>query len=196
MVGSHPAERTDAARNRRKILAAGERLLAENGVEALSMDKVARAAGVGVGTVYRRFTDLTGLARAMLDEREVDLQSGFLHGPPPLGPGAPHAERIRAFLDALLDRVDQQSSLLLVAESTTPTARYRSPAYAVYHTHLTRLLGEINPTVDAAYFADALLAPLSTNLVVFQCADRAMSLRRIRDGVIAMADALIRDVAR
>src|SRR5690606_29122312 len=98
-------ERADAARNRRKILAAAERLVATEGFDALTMDRVAQAAGVGVGTVYRRFTDLAGLAQAMLDEKDLELQEGFLRGDPPLGPGAPPAERLHAFLDAMLTRV-------------------------------------------------------------------------------------------
>src|SRR6185312_10778811 len=52
-----PIERADAARNRRKVLAAAEGLFATRGVAAVSMDDVAAAAGVGKGTLYRRFGD-------------------------------------------------------------------------------------------------------------------------------------------
>jgi AcrR family transcriptional regulator len=53
------------------------------------MDAVAAEAGVGKGTLFRRFGDRAGLAVALLDERERDLQAAVLSGPPPLGPGAP-----------------------------------------------------------------------------------------------------------
>src|SRR3954454_3811127 len=61
---AQPPERADAARNRRKVLAAAEELFAARGVAAISMDDVAAAAGVGKGTLYRRFGDKSGLASA------------------------------------------------------------------------------------------------------------------------------------
>ena len=58
--------------------------------------------GVGKGTLFRRFGDRAGLARALLDESERRLQDGFLHGPPPLGPGAPPRARLKAFAGRVL----------------------------------------------------------------------------------------------
>jgi len=184
-------ERADAARNRRKILAAAERLVATEGFDALTMDRVAQAAGVGVGTVYRRFTDLAGLAQAMLDEKDLELQEGFLRGDPPLGPGAPPAERLHAFLDAMLTRVDHQSELMLVVENTKPLGRYRSPVYGLYHTHVASLLRDINPHADVVYLADALMAPLSADLVVHQRDDRGITVARLREQLHALTDAVL-----
>lgn len=127
-------ERADAARNRRKILAAAAEIVAAHGVAGLSMAAVAEAAGVGVGTLYRRFGDRSGLAYALIDEREREFQAAFIEGPPPLGPGAPPVERIRAFLHALTDRTAEQLDLLLAAETATPLARFGG-AYEGYHAH-------------------------------------------------------------
>jgi len=68
--GSPPARllRRDAERNRQRILAAAAEVFTERGLEA-SLDDVARHAGVGVGTVYRRFPDKASLADALFDER-------------------------------------------------------------------------------------------------------------------------------
>jgi AcrR family transcriptional regulator len=60
--------RADAERNRQRILAAAAELFTERGLEA-SLDDVARHAGVGVGTVYRRFPDKASLADALFDDR-------------------------------------------------------------------------------------------------------------------------------
>src|SRR5256884_7152097 len=95
-------ERADAARNRAAVLRAAARLFAEHGVAEVSMDQVAAAAGVGKGTLFRRFGDKSGLAAALLDARERDLQEAILHGPPPLGPGAGAAARLTAFTGAYL----------------------------------------------------------------------------------------------
>lgn len=84
-----PCLRADAARNRARLLEAAERLVAEHGAGALTMEAVAAAACVGKGTVFRRFGDRTGLLAALLDHSERKFQAALLSGPPPLGPGAP-----------------------------------------------------------------------------------------------------------
>src|SRR5688572_8574547 len=94
LAGAPRAERADAARNRRRVLETAAGMFAERGVEAVAMDDIARAAGVGKGTLFRRFGDRRGLLRALLDEAERRLQDDVLGGPPPLGPGAPPAERL------------------------------------------------------------------------------------------------------
>lgn len=60
--------RRDAARNRDRIVAAAHEVFAELGVHA-PVEEVARRAGVGVGTVYRRFPDRGELAEAVFVER-------------------------------------------------------------------------------------------------------------------------------
>src|SRR5690349_20855289 len=87
--GAPPAERADAVRNRRKILAAAAEVAEREGWAAMTIEDVAKAAGVGVGTIYRRFADRAGLLGALVNDREVELQRAFIAGPPPLGPGAP-----------------------------------------------------------------------------------------------------------
>lgn len=82
-------ERADAARNRLRVLAAAERLFSLRGVAGVTMDDVAGEAGVGKGTLYRRFGDKGGLAVALLDERERELQQQLLDGAPPPGPRRP-----------------------------------------------------------------------------------------------------------
>jgi AcrR family transcriptional regulator len=62
-------ERADAARNRRAILAATEKLLASHRPQDISMEQIAAAAGVGKGTVFHRFGNRTGLMHALMVER-------------------------------------------------------------------------------------------------------------------------------
>ena len=61
----------DAARNRARILAAARELFAERGLE-VTMDEIARHAGVGVGTVYRRFRQRSELIEALFEQRIDD----------------------------------------------------------------------------------------------------------------------------
>lgn len=157
-----PKERADAARNRAAILDAAASLFAEHGVDAVSMDQVAAAANVGKGTLFRRFGDKAGLAAALLDARERVLQEGILHGPPPLGPGAPPSERLLAFADAYADYVLKHLPLVRMSETAAPGARYRIGAYRFWHRHVAILLGG---TPDPEYAAHALLAPLAAEHV-------------------------------
>jgi AcrR family transcriptional regulator len=173
-----PKERADAARNRAAILDAAAALFAEHGVDAVSMDQVAAAAGVGKGTLFRRFGDKAGLAAALLDARERVLQEGILHGPPPLGPGAPPAERATAFADAYLDYLVEHLPVVRMSETAAPGARYRIGAYRFWHRHLTILLAG---TPDPEHTAHALLAPLAAEHVAAILPD--VGEQRVRAGV-------------
>ncbi|MDT5358859.1 MAG: hypothetical protein QOC69_621 [Mycobacterium sp.] len=93
---STPPERGDAARNRALLLDAARRLVAERGPDAVTMDDIATAAGVGKGTLFRRFGSRAGLMMVLLDEDEKASQRAFLFGPGPLGPDAPALERLIA----------------------------------------------------------------------------------------------------
>jgi AcrR family transcriptional regulator len=170
-------ERADAARNRRRVLDAAAALFGEHGVDGISMDAVARAAGVGKGTLFRRFGDRQGLLVALLDEAERRLQDDLLHGPPPLGPGAPAGARLLAFLEAYVALLEARGDIVRASERSSPGARLRTAAYTGWHLHVTVLLRELRPDADAAALAHVLLAPLA--------ADTWLALRR--DGGLGRA---------
>ena len=64
--------RADAERNRQRILAAASEVFAERGLD-VSLDEIAAAAGVGVGTVYRRFPDKDALIDALFEKKMTEL---------------------------------------------------------------------------------------------------------------------------
>ena len=64
--------RADAERNRQKILDAAADEFAERGL-AVTMDRIAARAGVGVGTVYRRFPEKLDLLEALFEDRLTGL---------------------------------------------------------------------------------------------------------------------------
>ncbi len=92
-----PTERADAARNRVHLLATARQMLAERGADKLTMDGLAEQAGLGKGTVFRRFGSRAGIFQALLDDDERAFQDQVLAGPPPLGPGAPPVDRLIAY---------------------------------------------------------------------------------------------------
>jgi AcrR family transcriptional regulator len=168
-------ERADAARNRERVLAAARRLFAQRGVRGVSMSDVAREAGVAKGTVFHRFGDRAGLALALLDEAERALQEQILRGPPPLGPGAPARERLRAFVAALAAFTVANRELLMEVDGAEPGARYRTGAYRAWLQHVVVLFDELATAGDRALRAHVLLAPLAADLVAYLHDDEAVT---------------------
>ncbi|MFI7126250.1 TetR/AcrR family transcriptional regulator [Nonomuraea sp. NPDC050153] len=190
VIGQPQPERADAARNRQKIIEVAAGMIAERGADELSLDEVAKVAGVGVGTVYRRFGDRAGLVYALIDEQERQFQSAFFSGPPPLGPGAPAGERITAFLHALVDRIVAQQGLFMLLEQGGKAQRFGGP-YQVHHVHLAALLGQACPRGDAPYLADVLLAPVNACLIAFQREQRGMTIDEIKTGLADVAASVL-----
>jgi AcrR family transcriptional regulator len=181
LIAAQRGERADAARNRSALLNAAEHLMRERGANAITMDAVACTAGVGKGTLFRRFGDRAGLFHALLDESERRLQEGFIRGPAPLGPGCPPAERLIAFGHALLELTHARGDLLVAAEPSARGQRYHGPVYATYRAHLAALLGEIVSREEAQYLADVLLGALAPDLVLHQYRVLGMSVAQLKD---------------
>src|SRR3954470_16701145 len=157
--------RADALRNREKILGAAVELFERDGVEAVTMDAVARAAGVSKGTVFHRFGSRAGLAMALLDEAERELQEALLRGRAPLGPGAPAAARLTAFLAAYVDLLAGHHALVRTSEHDGDEGRrFRNSAYAAWHQHVALLLGELGGIADPPLTAQLLLAMVDSEL--------------------------------
>ena len=166
-------ERADAARNRAKILAAAEELFTTHGAAEVTMEDIARAAGVGRGTLYRRYPDRAAIAVALLDEHERRLQESLLRGDPPLGPGAPPAERLAAFYAAMVALLERHAHLVLGTE--VGHSRFTTGAYGFWRAHV-RTLAAGAPDPDV--LADVLLAPLAPELFLHQTG-RGISPERI-----------------
>jgi AcrR family transcriptional regulator len=96
-LGQPHGERTDAARNRERLLEVAREMVAEHGVGKVTMDGLAERACLGKGTVFRRFGTRAGIFRALLDADELLFQDGVMRGPPPLGPGAAPVPRLVAY---------------------------------------------------------------------------------------------------
>jgi AcrR family transcriptional regulator len=178
-----PTERADAARNRQRILDAADRLFARDGVACTSMDAIAAEARVGKGTLFRRFGDRASLALALLETSERAFQDAFIRGPAPLGPGAPPCERLIAFGRTLLQHLCAHGDLLLAAQTAgTPGSRFDVGPYGAYRAHVTILIRDAAPDLDADYAAEALLATLGAEVVLHQLRQPGMTRDRLAAG--------------
>lgn len=181
---ARPTLRADAARNQARVLAAAERLFATTDAAQVTMEDIARAAGVGRATLYRRYRTPASVALALLDEHERRLQEAILRGEPPLGPGAAPADRLGAFYAAMIDLLEQHLHLALGAE--TGAARFRTGAYGFWRLHVRTLLVEAQmSTVDA--MVEVVLAPLAPELYQFQRHELGLPQQRIKDALAGLA---------
>jgi len=179
LLTAAPVERRDAARNRVALLDAAAELMAGCGADALTMDAVAARAGVGKGTVFRRFGSREGLMASLLNHREEEWQAGVISGPPPLGPGAPPMERLLAFGASRL-RLHLDQSALIEAAGRTWGENYAVLGFAALHVRL--LLRELGVAGNLHYLATALIAPLSVPVLRQQIDHGGMSEDQVLAG--------------
>jgi AcrR family transcriptional regulator len=175
----HPQERGDAARNRALLLEAARSLVAEHGADAVTMDDIAAAAGVGKGTLFRRFGSRAGLMMVLLDEDERANQQAFLFGPPPLGPDAPPIDRLVAFGRQRICFVHTHHALLSEA-NRDPQSRYNAPAM-VQRTHVRVLLQAAHTSGDLDAQTDALLALLDADYIEHHLNEGGHTLQTLGD---------------
>jgi AcrR family transcriptional regulator len=174
-----PQERGDAARNRTLLLDAARRLIAERGADAVTTDDIAVAAGVGKGTLFRRFGSRAGLMIVLLDEDEKTQQQAFMFGPPPLGPGAPALDRLLAYGRERLKFVHAHHALMSDA-NRDPQMRFNEPMM-LHHRHIRVLLEDAGTTGDLDAQAFALHALLDADYVHLQLTERGKTLDDLGD---------------
>jgi polyketide synthase 12 len=181
--GAPRPERADAARNRQHLLSTAREMLAEQGAAALTMDALAERAGLGKGTVFRRFGSRAGIFHALLDDDEQQFQQQVLSGPPPLGPGAPPLDRLIAYGRArvgflLRDREIARNSLdgsqPIPAGSSSPLSRL----------HIRALLGQLDlGQADLDILSMQLTAALDAPLLLYVSTDtEPAALDRVAQG--------------
>lgn len=162
LLGGPRPERSDAARNREALLTAARRMVEEKGVESVTMDALAREAGVGKGTVFRRFASRAGLMAALLNHGEAQFQTLVMSGPPPLGPGVGPWERLVAFGHTRLQYSLHAARLI---EAAGQPGRRSVAVESFASLHVIHLLRHLEVRGDVRFLAKALLAPLESVIV-------------------------------
>lgn len=166
-----PTERADAARNRVHLLATARQMLAERGADKLTMDGLAEQAGLGKGTVFRRFGSRAGIFQALLDDDERAFQDRVLSGPPPLGPGAPPVDRLIAYGQARIGFLIEHREIARAAlDGSQPVpAGAQTPLSQL---HIRVLLGQAGLAhADLDVLAIQLTAALDGPLLLYLSSD-------------------------
>ena len=185
-------ERADAAANRALILRTAERLFAERGVANVCMAEIAEAAGVGKGTLYRRFASKAELCLSLMDRQLGEFQAESLaRFRRQTAAGVPYLTQLADFLDALVGFTDVHSPLLSEVERgglLRTEQPLNLPHFWQFMTVSALLRSaarrdELVADLDLDYVGEALLAPLQIDIFRYQRDARGYTIERIGDGL-------------
>ena len=171
------APRADARRNRTRVLAAADEVFAERGT-TVPTEEVARAAGVGIGTVFRHFPTKSALLQAVFRERlrrVVEEADRLVEADDP-------AEAFWTFLRRVVEVAASKNTFAAVADLHDALSPARE--------QLPRFLGVLLKRAQAAgaVRADVAVPELIALLVATsKVAERAPDGTALRDRVLAIA---------
>lgn len=147
--------RADAERNRARIVAAARRVVSRDGAEA-RMDTIAREAGVGVGTVYRRFPTKDELVASVLEEFAHATLEGISAAAQAPAPWTAFEGSLYALAESLAENRGLLDALEPELRRSGPVVELRS-----------RLLATLEPVLAGAQDAGVVRADVAvTDLLV------------------------------
>ncbi|GCF06811.1 TetR/AcrR family transcriptional regulator [Dictyobacter arantiisoli] len=184
-------ERRQAADFDQRILRVARQLFAERGIEDVSMHQIAREAGVGQGTLYRRYAHkgelildlLNESAQRFVEEIQAYAQDGEVWSA---------LQRLDSVLHKCIAFIEEEG-LFLVAIMDTSSAekremKFSTQYYRASHSLIAHLLEEaitqqeLAP-LDTIYTADALIATSDPALYLFQRQKRGYTPEQILEGI-------------
>jgi AcrR family transcriptional regulator len=166
-------ERRDAAEHRKRILQTAEMLFDEHGVNAVSMHQIAKTAGVGQGTLYRRYAHKGDLCLDLIQDFSqefVEQIEQYLKENHTLSA----EERLGGILDRWIDTIEKKSELIMTvhahqlidSEESRAATFFQSPLYCYVRQRMSELLAEIaahrpDMSADPTLTAHALICALA-----------------------------------
>jgi len=191
-------ERRDAREHRQQILDVAQHLFAEHGVDAVSMHQIAVAAGIGQGTLYRRYGHKGELCMDLLQEHHrqfVEEIATFFSATET----SPALERLKGVLMRTITFLEEQGALLgpialtehrwqCEGDDFSRNLSAQPSFFEWLHEVFTKLLtdaveqGELAP-LDVPYIADTILMNIYPPFYRFQRQERGFSPERILQGL-------------
>jgi AcrR family transcriptional regulator len=140
-------ERKDSIEHRRLILQTAQALFNEHGVRPVSMHQIAKTAGIGQATLYRRYAHKGDLCSDMLKDYGHELMkqvTSYLQE----NYQANAAEKLDGIVNIWIDAIEEKSDLIIAMEAkmTCDDNRgnfFHSPMYGFFRNKMSELLAEI-----------------------------------------------------
>jgi TetR/AcrR family transcriptional repressor of mexAB-oprM operon len=187
-------ERKDALEHRRIILQKAQSLFTEYGVDSVTMHQIAKSAGIGQGTLYRRYAHKGEICQDLMKESCEGISEeiiAFLKTNKLL----PIRERLNTALQLCLDFIDSQSHWLVSIQAPTCEGRqelmYQSPMYKFLHDLFYELISEAEASFkeaakDAIFRADTLIASMNPELYLFMRRERGYTKDEIKHKLVSL----------
>jgi AcrR family transcriptional regulator len=181
-------ERKDAIECRRIILQKANLLFTEYGVDRVTMYQIAKSAGIGQGTLYRRYAHKGELCQDLMKESNQELCDEIMNYMEH-NKLLPIKERLTTAFQICLDFIEIHSLWLSSIQAPTCEGRqlliYQSPLYKFLHAAFFELLSERLPasneaTIDATFMADTIIASMNPQLYLFMKQDRGYTKEEIK----------------
>ncbi len=183
--------RRDAIENRERILEVARHLFAAEGIEAVSMHRIAQAAGVGQATLYRHYTHKGEVCRDLMvesTERAKEQLGAYLRE----SEDRPAVHRLDGVIARLLvffeEKLPYLAAIGEACSGELRTTKFKLPEYRWVHGIVAGLLEDAQaegaiPAADADFTAHALLAALSPDMYQYQREERGLTQEQIVQGV-------------
>jgi AcrR family transcriptional regulator len=177
-------ERQDAIENRRLILETAHVLFQEHGVDNVSMQEIAQTAGVGKGTLYRRYKDKGDLCSDLVQKRFLHFKeqlSAYLDDMENCSPMV----QLQRVLREYVNMVEELSKWLKVIQAYDclkgrSATYFHSEPYVFMYKTIHSLLTEMErqrliESMDLSYTTDVFLAAISPDFYLYQRQEKGYS---------------------
>lgn len=177
-----PRVRRDARENRERILVAAKDLFGERGAVATTMQEIARAAGVGQGTLYRHFADKGALCEALIKEDIAAFQERLGAVVTESWAVASPLARLELLLAEKIRLTESHLPLFAAMDAAPRRSKpFRGPFHVWMHERIVTLLGEAVAAGEVA----ALDAPITTDVILAATAPPLYAYHRDEQGYSA-----------
>ncbi len=178
-----------------RILEAARQLFIENGLEAVSMHRIAKKAEIGQASLYRRFTDIGEICSVLLRDNSERFLNGMEQEVQQLASELPAFERLQSSIERIVDFLEQHAELLnLIKTEFTgkkQLTQFEHPFFQRLNLILFQLLQQVaaeaeSIPIDPQFVATALVSVLSPDLYLFQKKVHGRSKEQITKGIITL----------
>ncbi|GAF07724.1 TetR/AcrR family transcriptional regulator [Paenibacillus pini] len=178
-----------------RILEAARQLFTESGLEAVNMYQIAQKAGIGQGSLYRRYSDKGAICSDLLGNRSesflTELEFNVLKSPS----SASSLELLESCIEKVIDFIDEHADLLHLIKSEFvgkgQLTQFEHPIFQSLNAIVVKLLDqasnaeEIIP-IDTQFTATALISALSPDVYLYQQKVYGSSKQQITAGIVTL----------
>lgn len=188
-------ERRDAVEHRRLILQTAQSLFEEHGVQSVSMHQIAKTAGIGQATLYRRYAHKGDLCSELLTDysnRMLEKISEYLRANAHL----PAADRLGGIIGHWIDALEEKAEMIATMEARVncdPRGNFfHTEMYMTLRGQISGLLGEMigtagsTGTVDTTLTAHALICSMAPPGYFHLKQEMGYDVEQIKQGYVQM----------